>query len=218
MRTNITVSWWRSGWSLDRMGTTHLRYKAASTWLILHLFLQEDVQFRLDWGNTDYTPPILHLWWSFLRIWVFPPISRLRPFIPISQSSRASSETLSWHLIHMASSFFWITTWSRGGGCCCFWHGYPCHVDEWQQILPPQIPCSADKRSWQRARQKPPEVGWARLQRICLPTRQGSDIWEVNSGLILNPLFIIRQASDMWAWGLASLSNNGSELRGTICK
>lgn len=116
MRTNITVSWWRSGWSLDRMGTTHLRYKAASTWLILHLFLQEDVQFRLDWGNTDYTPPILHLWRSFLRIWVFPPISRLRPFIPISQSSRASSETLSWHLIHMASSFFWITTWSRGGG------------------------------------------------------------------------------------------------------
>lgn len=151
-------------------------------------------------------------------IWVFPLISHLLPSPPFSQSSHDSSVKLSWHLIHMASSFFWITAWSRGGGSCCFWHGYPCHADDWQQILPPQMPCSADKKSWQRARQKPPEVGWAGLQGIWLPTRQG--FWYLRGELRINsqPSFITRQVFDIWARGLASLSNNGTQLRGTICK
>lgn len=115
----------------------------------------------------------------------FPPISHLLPSSPLPQSSHDLLLKLSWHVTHMACSFFWITAWR--GVLCCFWHGYPCLVDEWQQILPPQMPCRADKRSWQRARQKPPgKVEQARLQGICLPLRQDSHIWEVNSGLILN--------------------------------
>lgn len=73
------------------------------------------------------------------------------------------------------------------GAFVLLWHGDPCLGDEWQQILPPQMPCSADKRSWQRARwEATRKVGRARLQGIWLPAWYDSDIWEVTSGLVLS--------------------------------
>lgn len=58
---------------------------------------------------------ILHC--PFLWSELLPHKSVLLPSQPLPQSSQASFVRLSRHLVHMASSLFWITAW-RGFLCC----------------------------------------------------------------------------------------------------
>lgn len=95
----------------------------------------------------------------FFTVWTFSSHESPLPFKPLLQSLNASLVRISWHLIHVISSLFWVSAWR---GFALLWHGYPCLDDECQLTLHAKMPCSADKRSWQRARQNlPGEVAWA---------------------------------------------------------
>ena len=99
------------------------------------------------------------------------------------------------------------------------WLGHLFPAYEWQQRLPPTMPHGVEKRSWQRAKQKPQgEVESSRLKGIYLPTWQDSDIWEESQGFILS-------IHSLWGKYLTSVDSgwlpwliNGIGWRGNIGK
>lgn len=125
---------------------------------------------------------ILHC--PFLWSELLPHKSVLLPSQPLPQSSQASFVRLSRHLVHMASSLFWITAWR--GFLCCSGMGTPVLVMSDSRFCLPKRPAALIRRPGQRGKQKPPEVGRARFQETGLPMWQDPDIWEVNSGLTLS--------------------------------
>lgn len=85
---------------------------------------------------------------NFLLPWVL-----FFPFMPFSEFFSYVSFREFSCFFYVVNSLPWMTAWRRF--MYYFWLGHAFPAWEWQRRLPPKMPHSADKKSWQRIGVKP---------------------------------------------------------------